>query len=73
MMAPKGKSPYDTIEIIPMVGVKEDISAYKIEILNEAKDVVKVFQGEKSLPEKVIWDGMKMTEHKSMTVYIQQK
>lgn len=63
MMAPKGKAPYDTIEIIPMVGVKEDISAYKIEILNEAKTTVKIFQGEKSLPEKIVWDGM-MTDGK---------
>ncbi|MBQ2124887.1 MAG: gliding motility-associated C-terminal domain-containing protein, partial [Spirochaetales bacterium] len=59
MMAPKGKSPYDVIEIIPMVGVKEDISAYKVEILNESKEPVRVFQGEKVLPEKFTWDGMK--------------
>ncbi|MBQ1998811.1 MAG: gliding motility-associated C-terminal domain-containing protein, partial [Spirochaetales bacterium] len=59
MMAPKGKSPYDVIEIIPMVGVKEDISAYKVEILNESKEIVRVFQGEKVLPEKFTWDGMK--------------
>lgn len=56
-LAPTGNGQFDTIDIVPFVGVKEDIDAYKIEILNWEKKAVKLFQGEKTVPEKITWDG----------------
>jgi outer membrane protein OmpA-like peptidoglycan-associated protein/flagellar hook assembly protein FlgD len=61
MFSPTANGNPNTVKIRPIVNVKDDISSYKVDILNKDKKVVKTFTGEKTVPESVEWNGLDST------------
>ncbi|HNZ25863.1 MAG TPA: FlgD immunoglobulin-like domain containing protein [Spirochaetota bacterium] len=49
---------YDTLDLKPILGVKDDLEVYKIEIFNSDKKIVRKFEGLKSIPDRITWDGL---------------
>jgi flagellar hook assembly protein FlgD/outer membrane protein OmpA-like peptidoglycan-associated protein len=47
----------DTLGLVPYMNTIEDLLVYKVEIVNTEGNVVKLIQGEKSIPEMITWDG----------------
>lgn len=55
--SPNGSGVKDTIRIIPQLKVAEGIDSYRLSILNEKKEVVRVFTGRGGV-NPVRWDGL---------------
>jgi len=56
--SPNKDGKFDSLKFRPFVNVKDDLDVYKIEILDKDKKVVKTYQGTKTIPEMIEWDGL---------------
>jgi outer membrane protein OmpA-like peptidoglycan-associated protein/flagellar hook assembly protein FlgD len=50
------------LDVKPEVSVKDDVDSYKLEILDKNKNVVKTFEGTKTVPDNIEWQGMNETK-----------
>ncbi|MBP5449602.1 MAG: gliding motility-associated C-terminal domain-containing protein, partial [Spirochaetales bacterium] len=52
-----GSTDDNKVILTPMLNVKDDLLAYKMEIKDNANNVVRTFTGDKTVPETIKWDG----------------
>lgn len=55
--SPNNDKRKDVFNINTYVTEKEGVDLYKLEILNDKKEIVRTFKGEKEIPKNIIWDG----------------
>ena len=60
--SPNSDGLFDSLTLNPVVNVKDDIAVYKLEILNKANNIIKVYQGLKSVPDEIVWDGKTLND-----------
>ncbi|MBP5706943.1 MAG: gliding motility-associated C-terminal domain-containing protein, partial [Spirochaetales bacterium] len=52
-----GDTDANKVTLTPILNVKDDLLAYKMEIKDNQQNVVRSFTGEKNVPETIKWDG----------------
>ncbi len=56
--SPNANGTRDTITLFPQVRADQAVSSYRLEIRDESLQSVRAFQGNSSVPERIVWDGI---------------
>lgn len=56
--SPNSNGVRDTVSLFPRVRATQEVRSYRLEILNEAQEAVRTFQGNSEVPSQVVWDGI---------------
>ncbi|MDR1099300.1 MAG: gliding motility-associated C-terminal domain-containing protein [Treponema sp.] len=55
--SPNGDGVLDTVNIIPQIQVREGITSYRVDVLNDAGRAVRSFEGSNAPPASITWNG----------------
>ncbi|MFO7850492.1 MAG: FlgD immunoglobulin-like domain containing protein [Spirochaetia bacterium] len=56
-LAPTGDGNFEEISFSTIVNLRDGVESWYLELVNRAGAVQKRFEGEKRIPEKIVWDG----------------